>query len=262
MNPQQPQQPGGQPRQLNLQQVAGQLMAGLQRHFDMLAFNLAAQEAVTDEAYENRAKGPKIMPAAPVHQNFEQMQAYARDLMQRSVLNDILNLSFAAMNNCHLFLAAIKAQKEHGQSQEAQQQANLAQQAFGKAQLDAKFNTLEEEYGLLCELEDTLISVGFAMQAIAQHGGVVQASHLDDAGELGFDLKVLEVLNADVEGAPPQGRLVDQRKSFREGDTILFTADELQLLLLTTASFFDQLFKATARYAQENNPNPGGQQAE
>ncbi|MGE9297342.1 MAG: hypothetical protein ACQKBV_13750 [Puniceicoccales bacterium] len=259
MNPQQPQQPGGQPRQLNLQQLASQMMAGLQRHFDMLAFNLAAQDSVTEEAYESRVKSTKIMPAAQIHQNFEQMQAYAQDLMQRSVLNDVLNLSVAALNNCHLFLAAIKAQSEHGQGQEAQQAANEAQQTFARAPLDQKFNTLEESYGLLCELEDTIVSLGFALQALTQGGGVVQAAHLDDAGEMGFDLKSLEIVNTDEEGQPQQGRLVDQRKVLREGDTIVFTKEELQLLLLTAASFFDQLFKGVARYAQENAPQQGGQ---
>jgi len=256
MNAPQPNQPGGQPRQLNLQQLAGQLMSGLQRHFDMLAFNLAAQDTVTEEAYETRVKSTKIMPAAPVHQNFEQMQAYAQDLMMRSVLNDVLNLSLAALNNCHLFLAAIKAQKEHGQTQAAQQQAQQAQQAFARAQLDAKFNTLEEEYGILCELEDTILSLGFALQSLAQQGGIVQSVHLDDSGELGFDLKTLEVVNTDQAAGQPTGHLVDQRKAFREGDTIIFTKEELQLTLLTAASFFDQLFKSVAQYAQENAPRP------
>ena len=42
---------GGQPQQVNLQQIAQQFMSGLQRHFDMLAFNLASREAVQEEAF-------------------------------------------------------------------------------------------------------------------------------------------------------------------------------------------------------------------
>ena len=65
----------GQPQQVNLQQIAQQFMSGLQRHFDMLAFNLAARDSVQEAAYNERVNAPKIMPAAPRHQNFEQMQA-------------------------------------------------------------------------------------------------------------------------------------------------------------------------------------------
>lgn len=259
MNPDQPaNQPGGQPRQLNLQTLANQMMGGLQRHFDILAYNLASQECVTEEAYQQRAQGPKLMPAAPAHQNFEQTQAFARDLMQRQVLGDTINLCVAALNNCHLFLAAIKAQKEHGQSPEGQQQANQAQQAFAQAQIDEKFNRLENDYGILCELEDTIISFGFAIQALMQFQGVVQAAHLDDQGELAFDLKRLEVGPSEP-GQPPQGQLVDERKVLREGESVTFSPEELQLALLTAASFFDQLFKAVARYAQDNAPQPPSQ---
>jgi len=43
-------------QQVNLQQIAQQFMAGLQRHFDMLAFNLAAREDVTEADYNKFVK--------------------------------------------------------------------------------------------------------------------------------------------------------------------------------------------------------------
>jgi len=76
-----------------LQQIAQQFMVGLQRHFDMLAFNLAAREGVAEADYDRLVHAPKIMPAAKAHQNFEQMQAYARDLLMRQVIGDCMNLT-------------------------------------------------------------------------------------------------------------------------------------------------------------------------
>ena len=58
-------------------------MSGLQRHFDMLAFNLASRDAVQEDSYNKRVNVPRIMPAAPRHHNFAQMQAYACDLLVR-----------------------------------------------------------------------------------------------------------------------------------------------------------------------------------
>lgn len=234
-------------------------MGGLQRHYDMLAFHLASQDCVTEEAYETRANAAKMMPVPQVHQNFEQMQAFALDLMQRNTIGDVLNLCVAGMNNYHIFLAAVKAHKELGQGPEGQQQVNQAQQHFQQAQIDEKFNRLENDYEIRCELEDTIISLGFAIQAMMQHGGIVQQPHVDDSGELGFDLKAVQILGQPDPSQPPQGKLIDHRKVFREGERVHFNRDELQLLLLTAGSFLDELFKSVARYAHENHPNTGQQ---
>lgn len=224
-------------------------MVGLQRHFDMLAFNLAAREGVQEEAYNARVNAPKIMPAAPSHQNFEQMQAYARDLLVRQVIGDCLNLAVTGMNNAHFFLALVKQTKANSNvSQEAQQEAQKAQQAFVPAQLDEKFNRLEQDYGIMCELEDTIISLGFVMQAFMQQGGVVKEPQLDENGELVLELKTVQLLDTGAE--KPQGKLVDERKVFKQGESLSFTDVELQLILVTIASFADSLFKSVSLYAK------------
>jgi len=241
----------GQPQQVNLQQIAQQFMAGLQRHFDMLAFNLAARETVQEDAYNARVNAPRVMPAAPHHQNFEQMQAYARDLLMRQVVGDCMNLAVTGMNNAHFFLALVKATKANANvSQEAQQEAQKSQQAFVPAQLDEKFNRLEQDYGIMCELEDSIISLGFLMQVFMQQGGIVKPAQLDDNGELVLELKTVKVLNREADAAQPKGKLVDQRKVFREGDAVVFTDVELQQILVTIASFADSLFKSVSHYAK------------
>ncbi|WPJ97399.1 hypothetical protein SH580_06710 [Coraliomargarita algicola] len=244
-----PQPNQGQPQQVNLQQIAQQFMVGLQRHFDMLAFNLAAREGVQEAAYNARVNAPKIMPAAPSHQNFEQMQAYARDLLVRQVIGDCLNLAVTGMNNAHFFLALVKATKANANvSQEAQQEAQKAQQAFVPVQLDEKFNRLEQDYGIMCELEDSIISLGFIMQAFMQQGGVVKEPQLDENGELVLELKTIKILESNSE--KPQGKLVDERKVFKEGESLSFSDVELQLILVTIASFADSLFKSVSLYAK------------
>ena len=246
-----PQPNQGQPQQVNLQQFAQQFMAGLQRHFDMLAFNMVARESVQEDAYNSRVNVPRVMPAAQHHQNFEQMQAYARDLLVRQVINDCMNLAVTGMNNAHFFLALVKITKANSSvSPEAQQEAQKTQQAFVPSQLDDKFNRLEKDYGILCELEDSVISLGFIMQALMQQGGVLKEPQVDKNGELVLELKAVKVLNRDATAEKPKGKLVDQRIVFKEGDMLTFTDRELQLILITIASFADSLFKAVSRYAK------------
>lgn len=247
----QPDNTNPKPQQVNLQQIAQQFMVGLQRHFDMLAFNLAAREGVAEADYDKFVHAPKIMPAAKSHQNFEQMQAYARDLLMRQVIGDCMNLTVTAMNNAHFFLALVKATKAESQvSPEAQNSAQEAQKAFVAAPLDQKFNKLEQEYGIMCELEDSITSLGFCLQALMQQGGMVKEPQLDKSGELAIELKALKVLSRGTEGDQVKGKLVDQRKVFREGDVVFFSDLELQLVLVTIASFADALFKSVSYYAK------------
>lgn len=241
----------GQPQQVNLQQIAQQFMGGLQQHFDMLAFNMASRESVKEEVYQMYSNAPRIMPVAPRHQNFEQMQAYARDLLVRQVIGDSLNLAVTALNHSHFFLALVKnSQSNPNVSPEAQKAAQDSQQAFLRAQMDEKFNRLEKDYGIMCELEDTITSMGFVMQVLMQQGGIVKAEQLDDDGELVLELKAVDVSQKPLDAAQPKGKLVDQRKVFRLDEAIILSDLELQLVLVTIASFADGLFKSVAQYAQ------------
>ena len=244
-----PSQPGT--RQINLQQVAGQFMGGLQRHFDMLAFNLASRDAVTEAAYDKQCALPRIMPVAPAHQNFEQTQAYARDLLVRQVVGDSLNLAVAALNHAHFFLALIKASDAGSNpTEEQQKQAHDAQKEFVPLQLDGKFNRLEEGFGVMCELEDSVTSLGFILQALLQQKGQVRAAQTDESGELVLELKTVELSPPQDGDGSPAGRLSECRKVFREGDFIHLSSSELQLVLVMIAAFADSLFKSVAQYAR------------
>lgn len=242
---------GQEPQQVNLQEIAKNFMSGLQLHFDMLAFTLASRESVEEEAYKRHVQATKIMPAAPVHQNFEQMQAYARDLLVRQMINDSMNLAVTAMNNAHLFLALVKSNEGKEQLNSDQQKAaHEAQKVFVPAKLEEKFNILERDFGIMCELEDTITSIAFCLEALMRFGGTVQASHLDESGELTLELKMLKVFSRGAEEGKVQGKLVDQRKVFKEGDTVFFSDIELQLILVTLAAFTDTLFKSVANFSQ------------
>ena len=88
------------------------------------------------------------------------------------------------------------------------------------------------------------------MQALMQQGGVLKEPQVDKNGELVLELKAAKVLSRDATAEKPKVKLVDQRIVFKEGDMLTFTDRELQLILITIASFSDSLFKAVSRYAK------------
>lgn len=249
----------GETRQINLQTIAEQFMSGLQRHFDMLSFNLASKEAVTEEGFRKHAQGPRVVPVAGLHHNFEQIQAFSQDLICGQIVNDSLNLSVHCLHNVHLFLALVKANKAHGgMTSEAQKEAQESQQAFLKAPLDRKFNSLEENYGIMCQLEDTIIGLGFTMQALSQQGGVVREAQLNDEKELVLELKVAKESVTSPDLRQQIGEMETAPKVFRDGDKVTLSGGELQTLLITVAVFAHQLFQSTSNFAQQNQPNQEG----
>lgn len=227
-------------------------MAGLQRHFDMLAFNLASRDRAREEDYDQRCKAVHIMPASREHQNFEQMQAYARDLLIRQVIGDAMNLSVTCINNAHLFLSLVRANKElPGQQKEIQQQTQQQQQSFVRAPLDEKFDRLEKEYEIRCGLEDTLTSLGFIAQNFMRQRNQVTGEQTDENGELIVELRAVDPATVvDPENPPIQPKMIEIPKIFREGERIFFDDRELQLILVTIGSFAQDLFSSVARYAR------------
>ena len=246
------QTPGGaQPRQIKLDLVAKQFMSRLQRHFDLLAFNLAAQETMQESAYDTCVNATRVMPFVPHHQNFEQLQAYARDLLVRQVVNDSLNLAMTAMNNVHLFLALLKATgANHQVHPNVQKEAHATQMSFIRARLDEKFNRLEKDYGVMCELEDSITALGFILQILVKQGGVVKKEQLDKDGKITLELKSVKLQKGDSISNIPADKLTIVSKVYHEDDVIIFEDIELQLILITIASFAGSLFKSVIEYAR------------
>jgi len=244
----------GQPRELNLQKTANQFIAAVQRHFDMLAFNLASRENASEAAYNARIRAAGIMPLPQIHQNFEQMQAHARDLLLRQVLNDSLNLSVSCLNNAHLFLALIREQKASGSkdlSAEQQEAARSSQNAFVKLRLEQKFDILESRYSVLCPLEDSLVSLAFALKILMTQAGIVKKDQLDDDGLLQIELAsaansiaaVPDLQDANVQWVT---------RTFRETDRLSLSDSDLQNVILTVAVFARQTFASVASFARDS----------
>ncbi|NDV60924.1 hypothetical protein G0Q06_00495 [Puniceicoccales bacterium CK1056] len=241
----------GQPRELNLQQMANQFMAGVQRHFDMLAFNLATRGLGSENTYNELISRAGVMPVPQLHQNFEQMQAHARDLLLRQVINDALNLTVTCLNNTHLFLALIKEKRESGGNeltQEQQKAAQQAQQEFIKVRLEDKFDRIETTYKVMCELEDSIISLAFCLQALVTQGGVVRKAQLGANQQL-----ELELVHAAPSLKSPHNlqpaNIRTYTKSFSEEERIIFSDTDLQSVILTVGVFARQLFESVAKYA-------------
>ena len=242
-------------KHLNLRNVAQNFMDGLQRHADMLAFNLAARESVQEAAYKQRSLAPRIMPAGKRHQNFEQMQAYARDLLVRQVINDSLGLCSSALNSCHFFFALIRETNASDQvDPESQKQAEKQHKRFLKLSLEEKFEFLEKQYNVSSNYKQTIFSLIIALRALVENGGILKADFFPNPhplGQLEIAIKRLKLDEKTEPQSPKTGKMIDEIKIFRSGEAIVFSDVEIQRILVTIASFADSLFKSVATYARK-----------
>lgn len=244
----------GQVRELNLSDMAQNFMDGLQLHTDMLAFNLASREAVGESAYKKRAAAPQIMPSGKRHQNFEQMQAYARDLLIRQVMNDCINLSSTALNNTHFFFALLKESKGNKKfNTDVQELANSRHEEFLKSPIWEKFKILKNNYGISTDYEDTILGLLVAIKALVKNNGILEVDHFSEFLAVPLKLKIKKLC---VEKGPSAEekrvvRIIDEEKIFYPGDSFVISDLEIQRLLVTVAGFADFLFKSLGSYAKK-----------
>lgn len=237
---------------ISLPIIAQNFFGALQRHFDLLAFNLAGTQSVDAEKYNHFSSLTKMMPVAQLHRNFEQMKTFAHGLMIRQSINDLLALVSACMDNCHLLCTLFANKKAMETDPKATNElVGRKQEAFVNSALQNKFEVFEKEFGIICELEDGITSMAIALRALMQNNGVVTAGDLDDDGELVFEFKTVQTIQPAQEGDRPEVRLADTRRAFKAGDTIDLTNSELLSMNTTVAAFFDALFKSVAAYGKK-----------
>ena len=237
---------------ISLQAISQNFLGGLQRQFDLLAFNLAATQSVDAEKYNAFCALTKAMPVVPAHMQFESAKTYVHGLILRQTLNDMLGISASCMDHCHLLctLIANKTAMEKDQK-ETNALIGRKQDAFVNSSLQDKFEALEKEFGITNSLEDAVTTLAIALRALAQRNGVVGADDVDDDGELVFEFKTVQTIQPIREGEKPEVRLADTRRAFKVGDTIDLTNSELLSLNITIADFFHKLFRAVDEYGQK-----------
>lgn len=255
----------GQPQQrvISLQNISREFLGALQRNYDLLAFNLAAADNVTEEQYERTGAAPRAMPVQQIHATFEGVKNYAHGLILRQTLNDAVSLAVACMDQCHLLCTLIKNKPEADKNaEETNKIIGQEQGTFARLPVDEKFDVLEKNYGITNSLEDAVISMALGLGVLMRGNGVVSQDALDDDGELAFEFKTVQVVAPLKEGDKPEVRLVDTRRVFKAGDRIELTNSEMLSVYVTLTDFFHKLFHAVDNYgmktieARKKNDNP------
>jgi len=235
-------------RTLNLQTISQNVLSTLQRHYDILAFNLASRSTNTHQAYVEKVQHSKLLPFPQAHMNFEQIEAFSYDFLQHHFINDMLHISVACMDNCFLLCNLIAHKKElDADPTTTHQNVQAAQQSFIRLPLHEKFSTYETDFGYITDYEDMLICLGQCLQCIAQKNGIVGEEHLKE-GVFRFELKKLK--DDAEQGIPAEKQLETIEKVFKLNDRIRFAEEELQYITVTLTAFFHELFQFVHNYAQ------------
>ena len=240
---------------ISLKSISQNFLGALQRQFDLLAYNMAASQQVESEKYETFARQVKLMPVPQMHQDFSQVQAYARGLLFRQTLNDLMNMASACMDNCYLLCQLIRNQETAKDGAEAANKAVAgAMEAFTRAPLNEKFERFEKDFDIMCETEDAIIAIAVGLRVLMSRNGSITPEDVNEDGELVFEFKTVQTINhppRGVENQQPEVRVVDTRRAFRAGDTLELSNSELLSLSVTITAFFHNLFRGVDEYGRK-----------
>ena len=265
--------PGKGESVLSLQNISRTFFTALQRQHDMLAFSIAGLHTADPKAYEHFSTLSRVMPVPQAHLPPEQMLAYARGLMLRTTINDLLTLSSECMSQCYLLCLFIREQgKNPRRDPLVEKIISEKHQAFVKMNLQSRFTALEEDFGIVCELEDGIFSLAAALRVLAR-GGLVTNDDITPDGSLTLEFKamkdvdVLPETSADETApAPPPGvtvhgagdvgkpktiaRLSDTTRTFKPGEMLDLTDTELLGLNITVTKFVDGLLRSVDHFGR------------
>ena len=265
--------PGKGENVLSLQNISRTFFTALQRQHDMLAFSIAGLHTADPKAYEHFSTLSRVMPVPQAHLPPEQMLAYARGLMLRTTINDLLTLSSECMSQCYLLCLFIREQgKNPRRDPLVEKIISEKHQAFVKMNLQSRFTALEEEFGIVCELEDGIFSLASALRVLAR-GGLVTNDDITPDGSLTLEFKamkdvdVLPETTADESApTPPPGvtvhgagdvgksktiaRLSDTTRTFKPGEMLDLTDTELLGLNITVTKFVDGLLRSVDHFGR------------
>lgn len=266
--------PGNGENVLSLQNISRTFFTALQRQHDMLAFSIAGLHTADPKAYEHFSSVSRIMPVPQAHLPPDQMLAYARGLMMRTTINDLLTLSSECMVQCHLLCLFIR---EQGRNQRRdpliEKIITEKQNAFQKMSLQDRFTALEENFGIVCDLEDGIFSLAAALRVLVR-GGLVTNDDITPDGSLTLEFKAMKDFEVPAEPAkaeetapelPPGvtrhvlsddqkpktvARLTDTTRTFKPGEMLNLTDSELLGLNITVAKFVDGLLRSVDHFGR------------
>lgn len=266
--------PGNGENVLSLQNISRTFFTALQRQHDMLAFSIAGLHTADPKAYEHFSSVSRVMPVPQAHLPPDQMLAYARGLMMRTTVNDLLTLSSECMTQCHLLCLFIREQGKNQRRDPLIEKIIMEkQQAFQKMSLQDRFTALEENFGIVCDLEDGIFSLAAALRVLVR-GGLVTNDDITPDGALTLEFKAMKDFEvpAEPEKAPeaapelPPGvtrhvlseenkpkmvaRLTDTTRTFKPGEMLNLTDSELLGLNITVAKFVDGLLRSVDHFGR------------
>ena len=238
---------------ISLQNISRSFLTALQRQHDMLAFTLAGVRTSDAKIYDYYSNVSRIMPAPAAHLTHDHMVAYSRGLLLRTSINDLLALSAEVLNQVHLLCLLIKTRGRNVESNaETDKVIGQKQELFVRMNLQEKFNEFEQSYNIISELEDAIFSIAAALRVLARTG-MVTNDDISPDGSLTLEFKAMK--DVDAPDSPEPGakktKMVDTKRTFRPGEMLDLTDEELLGLNITIAKFFHSLFRAADEYGRE-----------
>ncbi len=264
---------------INTGALQGQYLIQLQRLLDVLTLTFAGTETVTVEAYLNHKRFQNFYPADKHRFDFSNAKVETENWLIRSFLKDAIELTNTFLEECRAICALYRL---HALAPATGEDFNRIfdeeRKRFNRLGLPDKLKELSGEFEVSSPLESHILSINRARNCLVHRLGIVTDRDIDDTGELVITWRTTQFSATNPDGSQriildKPGMLVqegwtikvsilDQKKSFKLGDTIKLTYDELYNSVMTFFVFATSIVKSIEEYsAKLGIPNIQAQSA-
>ena len=158
--------------QINLAEVVNNYLMSLQRVYDVMTYNLAAERVLNEQEYENFSRSNRVMPFQQTRMDYNTVKEETETWLLKHTLNEILIVLALFLDDCRTIstLASWQSQKSEEDIQKVLEQGSAE---FAQLDLPAKMNYFKEKHSLSCGSEDHILSLYNLRNALANPNAAV-----------------------------------------------------------------------------------------
>jgi len=245
-------------RTVSLNEIAAKYTEAIQHLSDLSVFQWAGARSVSEQGYDEIARGVPGLPVSPFRLPFEAAKVAAESSALKHSVNEALGLIAVFLEDLRKLsgLVAFNAAKNNGSSNLATLAAEL--NAAPPPDFPGRLQQLRQRMGRPLPLEAEILSLVGLARTLFHRNGVVGENET-----LPLKLKMVQPLGEPESAqAKTEARIADYERIWKAGETVTLSRPEHAAVFTTVSLFFNSSLGALQEFAKSSGivPEPAAQQ--
>ena len=243
---------------ISLDDMATRYLNALQKTYDMVCYSLAGSRRLSESDYDEFSNQLQVMPRQTARMEFEHAKENTEQWILRNSLSDSLALVMPVLEDARTICALCDFKKEKSEDAEKLKKISTDDRAkFLQLPLAEKFDFIEKEYGVGCEVKEHITALMDITKALMTKEGVLSEEEADESGQRVVRIRSVQIVQAPGETADVAQslnltrKIGDSERVIKVGDKIHFSKAEHMGSILTVGIFITEILKGIQTYAHK-----------